>query len=40
MQQQDEELEAILVKEKQKAKQIWREKCEQQLSHEETMRRI
>ena len=40
MQQQTEELEelrAMLAKEKQKAKQIWRQKCEQQLSHEEAI---
>ena len=40
MQQQTEELEglrATLAKEKQKAKRIWREKCEQQLSHDEAI---
>ena len=40
MQLQDEELDrlrATLTKEKQKAKRIWREKCEQQLSHEEAI---
>ena len=40
MQQQTEKLEelrATLAKEKQKAKRIWRQKCEQQLSHEEAI---
>ena len=41
-QQHDEEphgLRAVLAKEKQKVKRVWREKCEQQLSHEEAIDR-
>ena len=41
-QQHNEELHglrAVVAKEKQKVKRIWREKCEQQLSHEEAIDR-